>query len=81
MSIWAELLEMRGYNEGVKPPNTLYSFLLHPVKQKIPSLKRTAIVSCSFFVFLKLQNLNVHSIVLKVNHVDIALLQWIQDQF
>jgi hypothetical protein len=50
MSIWAELLEMRGYNEGVTPPNTLYSFLLHPIKQKIPSLKRTAIVSCSFFV-------------------------------
>jgi hypothetical protein len=30
------------YNNNCNPPNTLYSFLLHPISNKIPSPKRTA---------------------------------------
>lgn len=32
--VWSHLFYDWGYNKRRKPPNTLYSFLLHPIRNK-----------------------------------------------
>ena len=40
----------RWYTKYRKTPNTLYSFLLHPIRNEIPSPKRTASSGCPFHI-------------------------------